>query len=229
MASFYLFVFFEEPARQGILTRTTTVLKALQFPYEMKDEITQNPRKYGIVPTSEFAKAGEHIVTRPAEHALGAKPSIFTSASQLPDGGAPNITGNARFYIDIEIARKYGAEIVTPEQLISDLKTLLHEKPHLESRITRLISAIQNVERETLVKGRIPSGAIMAESEIAALGKIGKFCKGLFVLGIGLTAYDMGKATLTSIERRSYKPVAAETIRQAGGWGAPSQERKSVL
>ena len=41
-----------------------------------------------------------------------------------------------------------------------------------------------------------------------------------FVEGVGivLTIYDLGKATQRSVQTHSVKPIAAEAIRQTGGW-----------
>lgn len=39
------------------------------------------------------------------------------------------------------------------------------------------------------------------------------------VVGIVLTAYDLEQATEKSIKTGSVKPISAEVIRQAGGWG----------
>ena len=39
------------------------------------------------------------------------------------------------------------------------------------------------------------------------------------VVGIVLTAYDLEQATEKSIKTVSVKPISAEVIRQAGGWG----------
>jgi hypothetical protein len=39
------------------------------------------------------------------------------------------------------------------------------------------------------------------------------------VVGIVLTAVDLGLATKKSIDQNSFKPVGAEVIRQVGGWG----------
>ena len=40
------------------------------------------------------------------------------------------------------------------------------------------------------------------------------------VVGIVLTAYDLEQASEKSFRAKSVKPISAEVIRQAGGWGA---------
>ncbi|WP_286159236.1 hypothetical protein [Janthinobacterium sp. HH01] len=39
------------------------------------------------------------------------------------------------------------------------------------------------------------------------------------VVGIVLTAYDLEQASEKSFKAKSVKPISAEVIRQAGGWG----------
>jgi hypothetical protein len=64
------------------------------------------------------------------------------------------------------------------------------------------------------------------EIELASLSKaysqariVGNIGRGLMVIGIVFTAVDLGMAADHSITQRSFKPIAAETIRQVGGWG----------
>lgn len=40
------------------------------------------------------------------------------------------------------------------------------------------------------------------------------------VLGIVLTAYDLEQASEKAFRAKSVKPISAEVLRQAGGWGA---------
>lgn len=94
------------------------------------------------------------------------------------------------------------------------------QQPSMTSRIDRLINAIERVEREVLIQGRAPSTAVMTEGQHTTLRNLNRLGKGLFVLGIALTVYKLGDATYQSIQESSVRPVSAEVIRQAGGWGA---------
>jgi len=64
------------------------------------------------------------------------------------------------------------------------------------------------------------------EAELKALegafGKakvVGRIGRALTVVGVIFTIKDVADATQRSINQKSYKPLAAESIRQVGGWG----------
>ena len=64
------------------------------------------------------------------------------------------------------------------------------------------------------------------EAELGALSRaygrarvVGNVGRGLMVIGIVFTAIDLGTAADRSVAQRSFKPIGAEVIRQAGGWG----------
>ena len=57
----------------------------------------------------------------------------------------------------------------------------------------------------------------------SALGRVGR---GVAVVGFVMTAYDVGNATVESVEQRSFRPITAETVRQVGGWGAATAGAK---
>ncbi len=48
------------------------------------------------------------------------------------------------------------------------------------------------------------------------MGRVGRV---FVVAGLVVTAYDVGMAIDESVEKQSFKPIGAETIRQVGGWG----------
>ncbi len=210
----FLYVFYKEVAKEGTLTRLTSI----SYPYDMIKEITQNPKKYGIIPRGDLIKKGNSIVKRPGLHALGNTNSIYTSASTI-EAGAGGIDYTHKFYIDIEVAKKHGGKIISTQEIIKDLHLLKREQPHLSSRINKLLTIIDKVEAEILVEKRVPKRAIMTEKEYKLMKKMNIAGKGLFILSIGLTAIEIKNATMKSIEQKSYKPVVAETIRQTGGWG----------
>jgi hypothetical protein len=64
------------------------------------------------------------------------------------------------------------------------------------------------------------------ERELAALQKsyervkvVGKVGRVITVLGLVLTAVDLTRAANQSVQTSSFKPITAEAVRQAGGWG----------
>jgi hypothetical protein len=48
------------------------------------------------------------------------------------------------------------------------------------------------------------------------IGRVGRV---FTVVGVVMTAVDMGFAIDKSVQQQSFRPVAGETIRQVGGWG----------
>jgi hypothetical protein len=213
----FLYVFYKEVAKEGTLTRLTTI-KAISYDYNKINDITQNPKKYGIIPRGDLIEKSNGIIKRPGLHALGQTNSIYTSASTI-ESGAKGFNYNNKFYIDIEVVKKQGGKIISTSEIIKDLNLLKGEQPQLSHRINKLLNVIDKIEGETLVEGRVSKTAVMTEFEYGMMKKMNIAGKGLTVLAIGLTAIDMKNATMKSVEQQSYKPVVAETIRQAGGWG----------
>lgn len=149
------------------------------------------------------------------EHAAGLNQSRFLSGSTLPNG-APNISGTPQ-YIDIKKAIDAGCEIHSTEAIVADLKRLQNEAPtpQAKARLEKVINAVQNIEGETLIEGHIPSNAIKSPVSM----KITKGLKIVNIIGIVITVYELEKASEKSFKQNSIKPIAAETIRQVGGWG----------
>ena len=72
----------------------------------------------------------------------------------------------------------------------------------------------QVVDREILVQGRVTAAAVKGAAGVA-------LARGLRVVegvGIVLTAYDLKQAGVKSYRQGSARPLAAESVRQAGGW-----------
>ncbi|MDR2474394.1 MAG: glycine zipper family protein, partial [Bacteroidales bacterium] len=149
------------------------------------------------------------------EHAGGFNQSKYLSASSLPKG-APNISGSPQ-YIDINKALKAGCRIYSPEEIVADLKKLQSESPtsEVKARLGKVINAVANIERETLIEGNIPAEAIMSKTSM----NLTKGLRVVNIIGIGFSAYRVEQASELSIKERSVKPIAAQTIREAGGWG----------
>ncbi|MFC0778053.1 hypothetical protein [Flavobacterium sp. HJSW_4] len=149
------------------------------------------------------------------EHAAGLNQSRFLSGSTLPKG-APNINGTPQ-YIDIKKAIEAGCEIHSTEDIVADLKRLQNEAPtpQAKARLEKVINAVQNVEGETLIEGHVPANAIKSPVSM----KITKGLRIVNIIGIVITAYELEKASEKSFKQNSIKPIAAETIRQVGGWG----------
>jgi hypothetical protein len=157
-----------------------------------------------------------NAVLSPAEHALNQHvggPSPYLSASANPKG-APNITGKP-YWIDPALAKNAGAEFISNPELVKDMDRLVAQNPSFQARADMWKQAQAAGELEVLFKGNVPPQAIESQGmrTIKGLGR------GAGYLGAAMTAYDLGNATKQSIEQKSPKPIAAETVRQVGGWG----------
>lgn len=184
-----------------------------QMPFEML------PEKYGV-----RARGPEFTSDpfAPAKHTLGDLPphkSPYLSASELPEG-APNFKGRP-VYIDKQKLLASGAKLVTVDEIVVTLKAYGEKHPHLKSRIETNINAVRNLEREVLIqpKGIIPPEVFMSPKMYARQAKIFDVGRGVSAVALVLTAYDLSSATTKSIEIKSIKPLAVESVRQIGGWG----------
>jgi len=169
----------------------------------------RNPKDYRILPA-------EHALAEPiAKHSN--TPYISTS-NRFPDG-AGNFAGK-KVFIDISQLEKAGVKQISEAELIKQLLEYKKQYPHTANRVDRLVNAIKNVEGEVLLHGeKIPAKAVFTPESLAKSQRGIKVGRGVMIVGIAFTAYDMGKATNESVKIKSAKPVAAETVRQIGGWG----------
>ena len=95
----------------------------------------------------------------------------------------------------------------------------------MRRRTESLIRMIRNIEREVLVKGYIPGKYVKRVNEVhrTFISQAERSMVNLRihnnVAGAVFTVGDMSYATNKSIQEGSVRPIAAESIRQAGGWG----------
>lgn len=166
-----------------------------------------NPEKYGFSPKNFGAKVSI------GEHALGNNKSPYISTSTLQNG-AKGFTGK-KFYLDVEQILRSGGKIHATEEIIQDLERIKTRNPSQTIRINRLMQVIKTIEKETLVEGKIPAEAVKSQLSMNMTTGV----RVVSLVGVGLTVYDLGKAANKSIDKKSSKPIIAESIRQAGGWG----------
>ncbi|UFP93151.1 hypothetical protein [Gloeobacter morelensis] len=167
-----------------------------------------DPTHFGMTPSDPSA------VLQPAEHALNQHAgggSPYLSASERPFG-APNIEGKP-YWIDLEQTRAAGAETISNAELVANMDELAQQNPSMGPR-ANMWKAAQAAEGEMLIKGNVPPAAIESGS-MRALKGLGTAAG---VLGAGMTAYDLYQAGQESIEEASVAPIAAEGVRQVGGW-----------
>lgn len=215
----FFFVIVEEPGRDGFLVRKiyasskSPYLSNMQLsPLQMLSETS--PERYGLIPKRPGASVGV------AEHVLGKNQSSFISTSSIFPEGSPRFEGRSIF-IDIHKAQRAGARLVSTEEILRDLAQYKAQHPHLAKRIDTISTYVRDIDREVLIQGRrVPANAVFTPHSLSTSRHVVRGARVVQVLGVALTAYDLTTATQESIQIGSVKPISAEMVRQAGGWGA---------
>lgn len=218
-ARVFFFVIVEEPGTDGFLVRkiyasgNSPYLRNMQLsPLQSLSEL--HPERYGLMPKNPGAGASI------AEHVLGKNQSPFISTSSIFPQGSPRFDGRSIF-IDMHKARQAGARLVSTEEILRDLAAYKAQHVHLAKRIDKISSYVRDIDKEVLVHGKkVPASAIFTPESLQTTQGIVKGARVVQVLGIAFTAYDLTTATQESIRVGNAKPISAEAIRQAGGWGA---------
>jgi LysM repeat protein len=224
----------------GSAQHAPSAIPARAFLFVLADEI--NPlsqkvvRKVMVSPTMAAAYAeqlGRPIATVPrperfglhpsnpasplslGRHAMGMKPSPFQSVSGRMFG-SPRMSGS-RFWIDVERAKAAGATFHSTDEILADLDRIARKmrKPADVARVDWIKGVVRS-DAEQIVRGAIPATAVKGASAMAMTRGL----QGIQVVGFVMTAVDLERAGAKSIREGSIKPVAAEAIRQAGGWAA---------
>jgi len=170
-------------------------------------ELMPDPSIFGIHPT------GPESPVSMGRHVMNLKPSPFSSASTHPFG-APRFSGSS-FWIDVDGARAAGATFHDTAAILSDLDRIAKKmrKPADVAKIEGFKELVRG-DREILVRGSVPAGAIKGSGTMA----LTRGLQVVQVVGFVVTAVELAQATEKSIATRSAKPMAAEGIRQVGGW-----------
>ncbi|MDO3616619.1 LysM domain-containing protein [Ralstonia pseudosolanacearum] len=208
----YVFVLADEinPARSKVVRKVMVnpaMAKAYAARLGQPVPLMPNPEVFGLHPTNPASNLP------PGRHALGMKPSPYSSASSRMFG-APRFSGS-RFWIDVDKARAAGATFHDTGEILADLDRIAakarggNAAVNIE-RIKRLVQA----DREVLVRGAVPANAVKGAASMA----LTRGLQGVQVIGFAMTAVDLSRATQKSIVRHSAKPIVAESVRQAGGW-----------
>ncbi|WP_333901411.1 hypothetical protein [Enterobacter wuhouensis] len=87
-------------------------------------------------------------------------------------------------------------------------------------RIDKISNYVRDIDKEVLLHGeKIPATAIFTPETLKYTRYFTRSARVVQVTGIVFTAYDLEQATEKSLKNGSVKPITAELIRQAGGWG----------
>jgi len=214
----FFFVVVDEVGRDGFLVRK--IYASPSSPYLSKMNLSPlkqmselYPEKYGLHPKSFEA------TTSVAEHVMGANKSPYISTSSIFPDGSPRFEGR-EIFIDIEKAKASGAKLISTEEIVTALRQYQTQNPHLSKRIEKITSYVRDIDKEILVHGeRIPAKAVFNPKSLGTTSKIIATARVVQVIGVVLTAYDLEQASEKSYQAKSVKPISAEVIRQAGGWG----------
>ena len=74
-------------------------------------------------------------------------------------------------------------------------------------------------DAKAITRAELEAGLARLSTTYRAARIAGRVGRVFMVVGIVLTAVDMGFAVDRSVREQSFRPIAAETIRQVGGWG----------
>lgn len=214
-ASFHLFVLADEvnPFRSKVIRRvlvnprmTAQAAASLGRPLPL----FPHPERFGFSPSAP----GSPLPV--GRHALGMKPSPFLSASRARPFGATRFTGTP-FWIDEAKARQAGATFHEVDEIIGDLNRIKAKSRNsaTSARIQEIIGKV-GADKEVLIRGPVPASAVKGPMAMGMTRSL----QGVQIIGFALTAADMTRAARKSQDRHSIKPLAAETVRQAGGWAA---------
>lgn len=171
------------------------------------------PERYGMSPK------GWGLSTSVAEHVMGNNFSPYVSTSSIFPQGSPRFDGRSVF-IDIAKAKAAGARLVSTNEILTSLQQYKAANPHLTKRIDKFAEYVKSIDHEVLVHGqKVPASAVFNDSSMAVARFMGTAGRAVQVVGVVLTAYDLSVAADQSFKAKSVKPISAEVVRQAGGWG----------
>lgn len=214
----FFFVIVDEPGKDGFLVRK--IYASNSDPYLSKMELSEtrmlsetNPERYGLVP-KDYSSASSV-----AEHVMGNNRSSYISTSSIFPEGSPRFAGKT-IIVDIDKAVRSGAKLISTEDIIKSLDDYKEQNPHLGKRIDKISNYVKDIDKEVLLQGeKIPASAIFTPETLQYTKYFIRAARVVKVTGIVFTAYDLDQATEKSLNNDSVKPITAEVIRQAGGWG----------
>jgi hypothetical protein len=214
----FFFIVVEEVGKDGFLVRKiyasnkSPYLANMQLsPLQALSEVS--PERYGMMPKSPNASVSI------AEHVMGKNSSQFISTSSIFPEGSPRFDGRSIF-IDIEKAKRAGARLVSTEEILADLNQYKAQHPHLAKRVDKIASYVREIDKEILIDGKkVPASAVFNKQSLGVTNALVRSARVVQVLGVAFTAYVLTQASRESIEIGSSKPITAELVRQAGGWG----------
>jgi len=221
----FFFIVVDEPGKDGFLVRK--LYASNSDPYLSKMNLSEaktlsetNPERYGLIPKDFSASYSV------AEHVMGDNASAYISTSSVFPEGSPRFEGKT-IIVDIDKAVRSGAKLISTEEIVKSLNDYKNQNPHLVKRIDKILKYVKDIDKEVLLHGeKIPVSAIFTPETLKYTEYFTRGARVVQVTGIVFTAYDLEQASEKSLKNGSVKPITAEAIRQAGGWGMAVVEQK---
>jgi LysM repeat protein len=209
LARGFMFVVADEmnPLARKVVRKVLLPPKGVTDP-KLLDQIF-HPERHGFAPRDPLSPVSM------GRHVGGRTDSRFISASERPFG-SPRFEGK-RFWIDVAKAERAGIKVHETEAIIKDFDRIINKtrNPVQRAKFADVREKVLTVDREILFDGRIPASAVKTGGMMA----LTRGAQVVSAVGVVLTAYDIEQAGERSVKQNSIRPLAAETVRQAGGWG----------
>ncbi|RKH12382.1 LysM domain-containing protein [Corallococcus sp. CA053C] len=228
-----LFVVFSQLSETGKLIRKVAVVPTdfSLLPANLLGKITPAEHAMALNPLgSQFLSASQKVFGAPSingtpllidiakAEAAGARIiPIEQLVAELKQFAAQNAGAQTRVNKLIDIIQTVEGEVLI-EGRVSGKAVSKLPAPHV-AYVRAAEDLWKQFAAKKLTKPQLE--AALKELEVA-FGKakaIGRLGKALTVVGVIFTVKDVADATQRSIHQKSYKPLAAESIRQVGGWG----------
>jgi len=207
-ARVHLFILADElnPLSRKVVRKVILPPKGVTSPSDIAR--ISHPEQFGFKPLDPTSNVG------PGRHVGGRTDSRFISASDRALG-SPRWPGK-RFFIDVKKAQAAGVRIHETQEIIADFDKLIAKtrQPAQQMKFKWVRDQSLHVDREVLLDGPVPAAAVKTSSMMA----ITRGAQVLAGVGVVITAYDLEQAGQRSYQQNSIKPLAAETVRQVGGW-----------
>ena len=137
--------------------------------------------------------------------------------AELKQFAAQNPTAQTRVNRLIDIIQTVEGEVLiegkVPGKAVSKLST-----PHV-AYVRAAEDLWKQFADKKLSKAQLEAALKKLEGTYNKAKTLGRLGRTLTVVGVIFTVKDVADATQRSIHQKSYKPLAAEAIRQVGGWG----------
>ena len=229
-----LFVVFEQLSEMsGKLIRKVLVIPKdfSLLPANLLGKITPAEHAMAMNPAgSQFLSASQKVFGAPSikgvpllvdvakAQAAGARiVPMEQLVAELKQFAAQHLTAKARVDKLIDIIQTVEGEVLIDGSVagkaVSKVSTVHAAYIRGAENLWRRFSA-----RE-ITKTQLEAELKALESAFGKAKHVGRLGRALTVVGVIFTVKDVAEAAQRSIHQKSYKPLAAESIRQAGGWG----------